>query len=138
MRWFTAGSILLLLTCLFHLLGHFSGWNPSQGQERQLYELMVTYRLQPIDVTMMDLYLGFSLFYGLFFLSVGTIALLLRRMLEQNVPALQTIARVIALFLAIGTGVSFRYFFAAPLVCITAAFICFVIASFTVKIRSQE
>lgn len=138
MRWFRAGSFILIATCFIHLIGHFSSKTPANDTERQLLDLMTGYTMQPIGVTMMDLYKGFSLFFALFFLMTGELDLWLSRAYKENAGELKKIALVNILGLGIGTGISFSYFFFAPTLCIAAAFGCFTIAFFTMTATAER
>ena len=133
MLWFRIGSIVLMITAFVHLIGHFIGMTPTNETEKQLIDLMTGYRLQTVNVTMMDLYKGFSLFYALFFLMTGELNLWLARAYKENPDELKKVAVVNVIGLSIGTGISFYYFFIGPIIFICAALLCFIIAFATIK-----
>jgi multisubunit Na+/H+ antiporter MnhF subunit len=128
MLWFRIGSIAMIITCFLHLIGHFSGMTASNETEKQMLDLMSSYTLQPLNITMMDLFNGFSLFYALFFLMAGELNLWLARALKGNPSELKKVAAVNIIGLSIGTVVSVIYFFSAPIIYISAALAYFVIA----------
>ncbi len=133
MLWFRIGSFALIATGFIHLIGHFRGINPANETEKQLIDLMTGYVLQPINITMMELFNGFSLFYALFFLMTGELDLWLSRAYKENPTEVKKIAVVNIIGLGVGTGISFYYFFFAPILCISIALVCFVISFFTIK-----
>ena len=133
MLWFRIGSFALIATGIIHLFAHFTGITPSNETENQLIDMMSSYIMQPINRSMMDLFKGFSLFYALFFLMTGELNLWLARAYKENPAELKKVAFVNMVGLGIGTGVSFYYFFSAPILCIVIALICFVISFFSIK-----
>ena len=137
MRWFRIGSFALIATGFIHLIGHFMGITPSNETEKQLIDLMTGYKMTGINITMMSLYKGFSLFYALFFIMTGELDLWLSRSYKENPSELKKIAVVNIIGLGIGTGISFYYFFAGPIVCISAALVCFVISFFALNGTNQ-
>lgn len=133
MRWYRIGSVILIVTSLFHLFGHIMGIAPSNETERRLLELMTGYVMPGVDRTMMELWNGFSLFYALFFLMTGTLNLMLAQAYSGHPEGLKAAAGVNAVGLGIGTAVSVVHFFLPPIVCISAALFFFILAYFSLR-----
>jgi hypothetical protein len=112
-RLFTTGAVVLLLLGLVHSLSLFEKLVPANETEKQLLDLMVSYRLNLMGSmrSMDNLLRGFSISFMLAALVVGTLDLALCR---QPVALLKRVALINTIWLAAMTAVSLRYFFAAP------------------------
>ena len=129
-RVFTAGAILLVILGLVHSLSLIKAPVPSNDTERQLLDLMSNYRfdLMGSQRSMNDMFRGFSISFMLAALVLGLLDLVLRR---ERTQLLKRIALVNVLWLAAMTGVSLRYFFAAPTSFLVAALLVFLLAWLT-------
>ncbi len=120
MRLFRLGCIVLMLTCVLHLVGHFAGMEPSNDSEKRMLELMTNYRL-PIRVTMMDLLNGFSLFFALSLLGFGMLGFaFVSELGEVRRKRLMWIYTILTGSMVV---IGLTYFFAAPTSCLAAAFV---------------
>jgi|SRR5579862_5383268 len=126
-RLFQAGALLLLLLGIVHSLSLFEKLIPANATEKQLLDLMVNYKFNLMGTTrsMADLLRGFSISFMLSVLGLGILDLLLSR---ERVALLKRLALINAAWLAAMTGVSLRYFFAAPTSFLTAPLLFFTLA----------
>jgi len=129
-RVFTAGAILLIILGLVHSLSLIQAPVPSNDTERQLLDLMSNYKfdLMGSERSMDNMFRGFSISFMLAALVLGLLDLVLRR---ERTQLLKRIALVNVLWLAAMTGVSLRYFFAAPTSFLVAALLVFLLAWLT-------
>lgn len=134
MLFFRLGSYLLILTCCFHLFGHFS-MAPTNENESQLFEMMQSTQLDlgnGKSITMMSLYKGMSLCFSLLFLWTGALSLFLSYKIKDK-----ALLRRVSIFnsgaLSIGSGISLHYFFFAPSSCFIVCLLLFSIASWRLK-----
>lgn len=74
--WFKTGSWALLVTGLLHSLSLINKPVPGNDTERQLIELMTTYKLEGVDRTMYELFFFFSLCLTMFSLFTASLNLL--------------------------------------------------------------
>jgi len=119
MRFFRMGCIVLMLTSMLHLVGHFSGVEPSNDSETRMLELMIHYRL-PIGVTMMDLFNGFSLFFALSLLGFGLLGFSFIHALEE--PKRQMLMWIYTTLTGGMFAIGLAYFFSVPTACLAASF----------------
>jgi hypothetical protein len=129
-RVFTAGAILLVILGLVHSLSLIKAPVPSNDTERQLLDLMSNYKfdLMGSERSMDNMLRGFSISFMLAALVLGLLDLVLRR---ERTQLLKRIALVNVLWLLAMTGVSLRYFFAAPTSFLVAALLVFLLAWLT-------
>ena len=132
MAFFRIGSIVLILTSALHMVGHFQGLSPKGDKQELLLDLMQNVEIPAGSgfVTMMSLYYGFSLCFALMFLWAGGSALFVSVRMMNNVRHLKTYALICTVMLAIGTSISYTYFFFAPTSCFALALVLFVISYF--------
>jgi hypothetical protein len=114
-----------LLLGLVHSLSLMEKMVPANNTERQLLELMTSYRfnLMGSSRSMDNLLRGFSISFMFAALGIGTLDLVLAR---ERAGLLKRVALVNAIWLAMITAVSIRYFFAAPTSCLAVALLIFV------------
>lgn len=126
-RLFQAGALLLLLLSLVHSLSLFEKLVPANATEKQLLDLMANYKFNLIGSTrsMADLLRGFSVSFMLSALGFGVLDLLLSR---ERITLVKRLALINAIWLVAMTGVSLRYFFAAPTSFLIAALLLFTLA----------
>jgi len=129
-RVFTAGAILLVILGLVHSLSLIKAPVPSNDTERQFLDLMPNYKfdLMGSQRSMDNMLRGLSISFMLAALVLGLLDLVVRR---ERTQLLKRIALVNVLWLAAMTGVSLRYFFAAPTSFLVAAFLVFLLAWLT-------
>jgi len=134
-RLFATGAVLLIVIGLVHSLSLIKGPVPSNETERQLLDLMSSYKFALMGSmrSMQDLMTGFSIAFMLAALGLGAVDFALRR---ERAQLLKRVALLNALWLAALTGVSLRYFFAAPTSFLAVALVIFLLASYT--LRSSE
>ena len=121
------GAIVLLLAGLVHSLSLFGKPMPANETERQLLDLMSSYRFNLLGSmrSMDNLLHGFSISFMLAALSVGALDLAIAR---ERSALLKRVALVNALWLLAMTVVSLRYFFVIPIVFLATALLLFALA----------
>ena len=129
---FRTGAWISIVTSLVHLAGHVAGPQaPANETEAKLTELMTTYGFALPGAprrTMMEFFDGFSLTFSLFLAVVGILALAIAKS-RGAVPELYRFAAVaLAGTFGILLGLSLRYFFLAPSVCLGLGFLAFVVS----------
>jgi hypothetical protein len=133
---FTAGCVVLILTGLVHLLGHYKLTTAAGDteHERQLFAMM---RADPQDMgfgmlrTMFDFLTGFSLTFSTLPLGMGLAGFVVRRHAASAPGLLRQVAIVYAATWAVMVGIGLRYFFSVPLAFIAAVFLLFAAAAAT-------
>ena len=105
---------MLVLLGLVHTLSLIRDPVPANETERQLFDLMNTYRFNLMGSmrSMSDLMRGFSMAFTVASIGLGTLDLILAR---ERVGLLKRIALVNVIWMAALVGIALRYFFAAPL-----------------------
>jgi hypothetical protein len=127
---FAAGCIVLVLTGLAHLLGHYS-MVTARGDtdaERQMLELMrIRHDLGAGFVrSRMDIVAGFSLGFSVFTIGLGLLGLVILRHGGATPGLLRAIVTVYAGVFGVMTAVGMRYWFLAPLAMLATALASFV------------
>jgi len=112
-RLFIAGAVFLLVLGCVHSLSLVHDLVPSNESEKQLLDLMSNYRFNLMgSMRSMDTLLrGFSISFMLAAFVVGALGLALR---HERAGVLKRVALVNAIWLAVMTAVSLRYFFVMP------------------------
>ncbi len=126
-RLFTAGAVVLILLGLAHSLSLFQTPVPVNETERQLLDLMSSYRFNLMGSMRSadDLDRGFSISFIVGMLGLGVLDLVLAR---ERAGLLRRVALINIIWLAMMTGVSLRYFFAAPTSFLASALVIFALA----------
>lgn len=126
-RLFKTGAVLLLVLGLVHSLSLISPPVPANDTERQLLDLANNYKfnLMRSQRSLWNLFLGFSICFTLATLGFGALDLVLSR---EPSTILKRVALVNALWLAIMTAISLRYFFAAPTFFLALPLLAFILA----------
>jgi hypothetical protein len=126
-RLFTAGSIFLLLLGLVHSLSLIGRPVPANETERQLLDLMSNYKFNLMGSmrSMDNLMRGFSISFMLAALGFGAFDFALRR---ERADLLKRVALLNAVWLAVMTAVSLRYFFPAPTSFLVVALLIFTLS----------
>ena len=121
---------MLVLLGLVHTLSLIRDPVPANETERQLFDLMNTYRFNLMGSmrSMSDLMRGFSMAFTVASIGLGTLDLILAR---ERVGLLKRIALVNVIWMAALVGIALRYFFAAPLSFQVVTLVLFVAAWFT-------
>jgi hypothetical protein len=134
-RLFIAGAVMLVVIAAVHSISLFQKPMVRNDSEKQLMELMTTYRFTVMGSvrTMNDFLRGFSISFGLASLGFGGLDFTLRR---ERAALLKRVALVNFMLLAVMTGVSWHYFFAAPTSFLAATMLIFVLA--WVKLPATE
>ena len=112
-RLFTIGALWLLLIGLVHSLSLIRNLAPANDTERQLLDLMSSYKFNLVGSmrSMDNLLRGFSITFMLSAFGFSAVAFALRR---ERTQVLKRVSLVYSLWLAVMTTVSFLYFFPAP------------------------
>ena len=126
-RLFIAGAVMLIVIAAVHSISLFQKPMVRNDSEKQLMELMTTYRFTVMGSvrTMNDFLRGFSISFGLASLGFGVLDFTLRR---ERAALLKRVALVNVIWLAVMTGVSWHYFFAAPTSFLAATMLIFLLA----------
>jgi len=126
-RFFKSGGVFLILLGLVHSISFFEKLVPANDTERQLLDLMSTYKfnLMGSHRSMGDLFQGFSVAFMLAALGMGALTVAVS---NERTSLLKRVALVIAIWLALMTGVSLHYFFPAPTSFLVVALLLFVVA----------
>ena len=126
-RLFTAGAVTLVLLGVVHSLSLFEKQVAANDTERQLLDLMSSYKFNVMgSMRSMDNFLrGFSIAFMLGPLGFGALDLVL---LGERAGLLKRVAMVNAIWLAVMTAVSLRYFFLAPTSFLVVTLAIFVLA----------
>lgn len=120
-----------LLTAGLHLVGHFSGPQaPANDTERQIWELITTYRYQVPGGTrtLWEFQVGFSLTFSIFLALWGLQGLAVWRHAAENRALRRSFTLVSALAAVLMVAVSLRYFFVAPTTCLALVALGYVAA----------
>jgi len=126
-RFFKSSGVFLVLLGLVHSLSFFEKLVPANDTERQLLDLMSSYKfnLMGSHRSMDNLLQGFSVTFMLAALGMGALTLAVS---NERTSLLKRVALVSAIWLALMTGVSLHYFFVAPTSFLAAALLLFVLA----------
>jgi hypothetical protein len=126
-RLFKTGAVWLLITGAVPSVSLFRDLVPANDTERQLIDLMTSYRFNLMGSlrSMSELMRGFSIAFMLAPLAFGVLDLMLAR---ERAGLLKRVALVQIIWLAVMIVVALRYFFAVPLSFLAVALIIFVLA----------
>ncbi len=126
-RLFLAGAIVLTLAGLVHSLSLIGKPVPANDTERQLMDLMVSYKFNLMgSMRSMDNFLrGFSFSFMVGILAMAGVDLGLSR---ERTGVLKRLALINAIWLATMTVISLRYFFVMPTSFLVVALTMFVLA----------
>ena len=126
---------MLIVIAAVHSISLFQTPMARNDSEKQLMELMTTYRFTVMGSvrTMNDFLRGFSISFGLASLGFAGLDFTLGR---ERAALLKRVALVNVIWLAVMTGVSWHYFFAAPTSFLAATMLIFVLA--WVKLPAAE
>jgi hypothetical protein len=124
---FKAGALWLLILGAVHSTSLFIKQVPANDTERQILDLMTSYRfnLSGSLRSMSDLMRGFSVAFLLAPLAFGVLDLVLSR---ERAGLLKRVALVQIIWLAAMIVVALRYFFAVPLAFLVVALLIFALA----------
>jgi hypothetical protein len=126
-RLFKAGALWLLILGAVHSISLFIKQVPANDIERQILDLMTSYRFNLMGSvrSMSDLMRGFSVAFMLAPLAFGVLDLTLSR---ERAGILKRVALVQIIWLAAMIVVALRYFFAVPLSFLVIALLIFALA----------
>ncbi len=126
-RLFKVGAVWMLLLGVVHSLSLIKAQVPANQTERQLLDLMINYKFNLMGSlrSMNDLVRGFSVSFMVAALGFGLFDVVLW---GERAELLKRAAIVNVAWLAVMTGVSFHYFFAAPTSMLAVGLVVFVAA----------
>ena len=126
-RLFTTGAVVLLLLGLVHSLSLFEKPIPANETERQLRDLMSSYKFNLMgSMRSADNVLrGFSTAFMVGMLGLGALDLLLSR---ERAGLLKLVALINIIWLVALTAISLRYFFVFPTSSLVTALLIFMLA----------
>ena len=124
-RLFAAGAVVLILLGAAHSMSLIGKMTPTNETERQLLDLMTTYRFNLAGSmrTMDNLFRGFSICFLVGAIGLGMLDLVLWR---ERSGLLKRVALVNVIWLAVETAVSLRLFFVIPTTFLVVALALFV------------
>ena len=124
---FKAGALWLLILGAVHSISLFIKQVPANDIERQILDLMTSYRFNLMGSlrSMSDLMRGFSVAFMLAPLAFGVLDLMLSR---ERAGLLKRVALLQIIWLASMIVVSLLYFFAVPLSFLVVALLIFALA----------
>lgn len=124
---FKIGAVWLLIIGAIHSLSLVKPQVPANDTERQILELMTSYKFNLMGSlrSMSELMRGFSVAFMLAPLGFGVLDVVLSR---ERAGLLQRVALVQVIWLAAMTVVSLRYFFVLPLSFLVIALLIFALA----------
>ncbi|MBI5440022.1 MAG: hypothetical protein HY900_02295 [Deltaproteobacteria bacterium] len=129
---FRLGDRTSILTSFVHLAGHFARPQAQRNEtEAKLTELMTGYGFALPGAshrTMMEFFDGFSLTFSLLLALTGILALAVARSRGAVPELFRFTAVALAGCFGILLGISLRYFFLAPTVCLGIAFLAFTVS----------
>ena len=130
---FKFGCWAAIVTAIVHLVGHIAGpmdvVNPT---ERQLLDLMTTYRFQlpgGAERTMMEFVSGLSLSFSVLFVTIGTTGLAVATRAQDDAPLVYGVARIATIASATMLVVALMYFFIVPTLFLAAVTTCFAVSA---------
>lgn len=128
-RLFKTGAAFLLLLGFVHSFSFINPLTPANDTERQLLELMTSYKFNLMGSarSMSDLMTGFSVSFMLAAVGFGALDLALA---SERTGLLKRLALINSLWLAAMIAVSLHYFFAVPTSFLALALAIFVTAWF--------
>jgi len=129
---FRVGAWTSIVTAIAHLAGHVAGPQaPRNETEAKLTELMTGYGFELPGAphrTMMEFFDGFSLTFSLFLALTGILALAVARSRGAVPELFRFTAVALAGTYGILLGISLRYFFLVPSLCLGLAFLAFAVS----------
>jgi hypothetical protein len=126
-RLFKVGAIMLVGIGLVHSLSLLQKQAPANNTERQLLDLMTNYNFNLMGSmrSMDNLMRGFSISFMLAALGMGALDLAL---IGERSGLLKRVALINAIWLALMTAVSLRYFFIIPISFLAVTLLIFALA----------
>ena len=135
---FTAGCVVLILTGLVHLLGHYH-LVTSAGQTDHDRQLLAMMRADPQDMglgmkrTMFDFLAGFSITFSALPIGMGLAGFVVRRHAPSAPGLLRETAIVYAITWAAMLAIGLVYFFSIPDAFIALVFLLFAASALTAR-----
>lgn len=133
---FKAGSYILIVAAIVHLVGHFWFVYHANAEERHLMELMAAYqkRIAGGSMPMTDILHGLNVCYSLFFVFAGILNIVLTNH-TADPQLLKKISVVNAYTYTLGLIISLVYFYWIPVVVFAVVTVCFAYSA--IKARKQ-
>jgi hypothetical protein len=113
LKFFKAGSWMLIVISALHLMGHFLMSKPVNDTEENLLGFMSNYHKEFFGgkMTMKEILDGLNLFYSLFLASFGSLNLVLTRSAEFSHRYLRQISFIGFITFLVGAVIALIYFF---------------------------
>ena len=137
---FRLGTYTLLITAIVHLIGHFYKRPPANDQERQLLELMTTYRMNMggIHRTVQSILSGFSLTFAALLIYLAALNLAIVWFGPEDRRFVRAITRVNVVMIGILLVISAVSFPLPPTALFAVAYICFAVSLFMARRRASD
>ncbi len=137
---FRLGTYTLLITALVHLIGHFYKRPPANDQERQLLELMTTYRMNMggIHRTVQSILSGFSLTFAALLVYLAALNLAIVRFGPEDRRFVRAITLVNVVMTGVLLVISAVSFPLPPTALFGVAYICFAVSLFVERGRAAS
>ena len=143
MQFFRIAAVLLIVIGISHLAGqlfliphlqlthNLTGELPANQTEQKLLELMNHYQkhIAGTNISMMEIQMGLSFCYSMFFIWMGVLNLFMLKGLIRNKRLLAEICILNMVMLLTGAAVAYTYFFWLPFISFLMPAILFVVAA---------
>ena len=131
-------AVLIVLFAVGHTVGFLQG-DPTWGVDSLLTSMKSThFVVQGFTRSYWDFFVGFGLFVTIFLLFAAALAWQLGGAARETVTRLRSIAWAFAVCFAAVTVLSWKYFFAIPLVFSGVITLCLILAALSVKPASDR
>jgi hypothetical protein len=122
-------AVLILLFAVGHTIGFLQS-DPSWGVDSLLASMKsIHFNIQGFSRSYWDFFVGFGLFVTVFLIFAAVLAWQLGGVATETLARMRLIAWTFALCFAVVTVLSWRYFFAIPLVFSFVITVCLVLAA---------
>jgi len=130
-RFFIAACVVLALMGIAHLAGSLQQPPPRDETERQLLDLMTSYRMDLVGTprSMMEIFKGFSHFFEVAALGMALTGLMLASGSVRDARVLRRVSIAYVVTLGFGLVISLTHWFIVPTAFIGAAMVLFAVSA---------
>jgi hypothetical protein len=134
--YYRIAAVLLLLFAVAHTLG-FRQTDPTWRVDSLVASMQsIHFNVQGFSRTYWDFFVGFGLFVSVFLLFSAVLAWQLSRLPAETLPQMRAVAWTFAICFAAITGLTWRFFFVAPLVFSIVITVC--LAAGALKVTTSD
>ncbi len=136
---FKAANIILILTGILHLVGHFQEQAPANEKESTLLDLMKNYYFNfgGMERSMRDIVNALSLSLSLFTFFIALLNLMLLHQLV-NQQVLKKIMLINIVFWGVLEIILIRYTIPPPIICYGLAWLCLLVSYLVLSKQTQS